>query len=558
MSLLEKHIINSWLFYLVLLISLLLFQTETWAHAGPIKTDPNFIKATHLGHCEEMADTNLLQQYKWSDETALWQFEIINTPNNNRDIVFYLESPFYFESATQLPNSSSWQWYRTGDNQIDASWPASVAVYKLEPDLAVGDMIFVCNSAKLAHSIEAGIVDEHVLRKKVIEQVRAASLTEGTLFAMTIASLGLALLLRKQTFIMLTAGISMALLFVMVNNGSLIELPLGDYLLRDWHMQRFAGISSTILIGLGLARFLDFKSRHPQAWYVLLLFFGLIGIVLFLTIIPNPLRYVGISHISNALMIAIVIMTLGSAAVGVWKKHRPSIVLLLSWGPVLALTLWLGVSSYADTVWTSVARWLYPITLVYACSFLFIELARNISNALTQRDVARLHARTDFLTGAMTRGELDRRLTAFQANKINHGRDLALLFIDFDHFKKVNDTFGHAVGDAALVAAIDRIRSILRDDDCVGRYGGEEFVVMLEGTKAKSASEVAQRICKDIENAGEPIKHGLPPITVSIGVASYNPAEKDNMSSLIERADSALYLAKQNGRNQVVESKKSN
>ncbi|WP_371194042.1 diguanylate cyclase [Glaciecola sp. SC05] len=539
--------------YLALIAAcLMFFVSSALAHPGQIKVNPSQFKATNMGSCEQNAESITQYNHSWSDETALWQLEVLSPLVTAETTVFYLESAFYFESATQLPGLSAWTWHKAGHTQVDPNWPAYLAVYTIDKPISVGDIILVCNSAKLAFAIKAGISTEAQLRKSVLTQVRVTSLTEGTLFAMTLAALGLALMIQRLTFIMFAAGMSMALLFVMVNNGTLLELPGGYWLLREWHIQRIAGISASMMIGWGLARFLGFKERHPILWPILLLLFGLIGTVLLLSIIPNPLIYSGISHYSNALMVGIIVMILGSALAGLWQGHRASMVLLLSWGPVLIMTVWLGATSYVDSVWTAAARWLYPATLVYACSFLFTELARNISQTQAQRDVAHLRAKTDHLTGAMTRGELDRRLELVHASALKGGADFALLFIDFDHFKQVNDNFGHAAGDAALIAAIQRIKSILRNDDSVGRYGGEEFVVILEGIKAKSAQEIADRICTDIANDGQAIDKGLPPITVSIGVASYKHNTDRSIVSLIERADSALFAAKQQGRNRVV------
>jgi diguanylate cyclase (GGDEF)-like protein len=127
---------------------------------------------------------------------------------------------------------------------------------------------------------------------------------------------------------------------------------------------------------------------------------------------------------------------------------------------------------------------------------------------------------------------------------------VSVLFIDLDHFKQINDSYGHAAGDACLAAVVAPIQAELRQSDLVGRYGGEEFVVVLTGADLAAAEPVAQRICKriadvHIEGFGMPIR-----FTCSIGVAASDALGVWGQH-LIAHADSAQYAAKRSGRNQV-------
>jgi diguanylate cyclase (GGDEF)-like protein len=127
---------------------------------------------------------------------------------------------------------------------------------------------------------------------------------------------------------------------------------------------------------------------------------------------------------------------------------------------------------------------------------------------------------------------------------------VALLFIDLDHFKDINDSYGHLAGDACLRAVIAPIQSELRHSDAIGRYGGEEFVAILDGADAVAAESIARRILQrvadlTVEGHGPPIR-----LTCSIGVAA-----SDSLGvwgeQLIARADAAVYAAKSSGRNRV-------
>jgi len=159
----------------------------------------------------------------------------------------------------------------------------------------------------------------------------------------------------------------------------------------------------------------------------------------------------------------------------------------------------------------------------------------------------------DRLTGLYNRGYFDDRIAAECAFVRRHQSSMAALLIDLDHFKRVNDTYGHAAGDAVLKAAANKIRESLRAEDLAARYGGEEFVVLARGTDAGGAQILGQRLRTRIALAQVPSPAGPIKITASIGVAVMR---KDlvyrNAGELLAAADSALYEAKAAGRNQVV------
>jgi diguanylate cyclase (GGDEF)-like protein len=163
---------------------------------------------------------------------------------------------------------------------------------------------------------------------------------------------------------------------------------------------------------------------------------------------------------------------------------------------------------------------------------------------------AERRAQTDPLTGVLNRRSLVERLDAACARARTRGLPIALLFIDLDHFKEINDSFGHAAGDACLSAIIGPIQAELRQSDVIGRYGGEEFVVILSSADISAAHPIAERIRKRVADVrvdgfGKPIR-----LTCSIGVAT-----SDTLGvwgeHLIAQADAAVYAAKRAGRNRV-------
>jgi len=157
----------------------------------------------------------------------------------------------------------------------------------------------------------------------------------------------------------------------------------------------------------------------------------------------------------------------------------------------------------------------------------------------------------DGLTGVFNRRYLEESLDYEFTRARRYGHPLSVLLLDLDHFKRINDTHGHLAGDEVLRQAARRIASAVRNVDVVGRYGGEEFLVILPETDCDGAHVVAERIRTLI--ATQPVVYGETAIDIStsIGLATLE-AHMAAYTDLVERADTALYQAKRNGRNQVV------
>jgi diguanylate cyclase (GGDEF)-like protein len=151
----------------------------------------------------------------------------------------------------------------------------------------------------------------------------------------------------------------------------------------------------------------------------------------------------------------------------------------------------------------------------------------------------------DKLTGAYSKRHFEGLLQREMAASIRRRKDLALLMLDLDHFKSVNDTYGHPFGDKVLSTVADAIRASLRPTDCFIRYGGEEFAVLIANTDIAHAMDVAERIRKAVEDT--PIfneeRSALVNMTISVGVSNFNHLGI-NPRELVENADKALYDAK--------------
>jgi diguanylate cyclase (GGDEF)-like protein len=157
----------------------------------------------------------------------------------------------------------------------------------------------------------------------------------------------------------------------------------------------------------------------------------------------------------------------------------------------------------------------------------------------------------DQLTGAYNRRAYDKRAAEEMDRFQRYGNVFSLLLIDADNFKRINDNYGHAIGDKCLKEIIKRTMALMRKVDMLARYGGEEFTIIMPETDKEGARQAAEKIRENIEKIEFIYKEEKVTVTVSIGVSEISQDDK-TFEALFERADIAVYQAKSKGRNQVV------
>jgi len=227
---------------------------------------------------------------------------------------------------------------------------------------------------------------------------------------------------------------------------------------------------------------------------------------------------------------------------------------------VLVCLFFSGYVLYAVLFWNDARQWhdlVVPVIFFFGAVFVLIVCQLS---ARTADDVTRLcHLEyeniLDPLLGIYNRRHMDRCLRSEAGKTRRYGLALSVLLIDVDFFKKVNDTYGHQVGDRVLQALAQMVKGSVRDFDLVFRYGGEEIMVLLPYTNLAGAQVLGNRLCQWVSERSllEEVHQGRPVnlrVTISIGVSSFDPALEDE-GEMVARADMALYRAKRNGRNRV-------
>jgi diguanylate cyclase (GGDEF)-like protein len=355
--------------------------------------------------------------------------------------------------------------------------------------------------------------------------------------------------LREPIWLWYCATVALSALFLWMREG---EWPgaFNDIAptlqLRNLHF--VAGCCSAAMTAAFMMRFMDDSARQSRlARWTDWTGIALCAIALSRLVLPY---WTGSILLANLLVIFLAILLSINGVRRAWAGQKNAQILMLAYscglfGVIMQALLALGIGQrevYMDLF--------FLVGFGIASMVLFLGLARSVLQVRVERDVAKLQASTDGLTGAFNhqaaQTEIVRQLTTTTADN-----PLSVCFVDLDLFKRVNDQYGHLVGDETLRQVVNVIRPALRQTDLLARWGGEEFIILLPKTTAQAARTIAESIRASVQNQCAMI--GTHPVaaTVSIGIAtsmlSLEPADL-----VLDRADQALYRAKHAGRNRVV------
>ncbi|MDM8349601.1 sensor domain-containing diguanylate cyclase [Pseudomonas sp. sp1636] len=239
------------------------------------------------------------------------------------------------------------------------------------------------------------------------------------------------------------------------------------------------------------------------------------------------------------------VVTLGTPAFTIWEQ-RPYLVKFKNYQPIT------GQEEYMFQNTTILPLQATNTNIEHICLIIYDVTSVAINKQQLQATNLQLQqlSRTDRLTGLNNRGYWEECLQHEYARHRRYQSMAALVMFDIDHFKKVNDTYGHPAGDKVIQAVAAVVREQVRDTDIAGRYGGEEFVVLLPDVDSSGAMLFAERLRLRIESLLVSYEGQTIPFTISLGVADLSHPVQD-YPQLIEHADQALYASKQGGRNQV-------
>jgi diguanylate cyclase (GGDEF)-like protein len=320
-------------------------------------------------------------------------------------------------------------------------------------------------------------------------------------------------------------------------------------ILPDFVTITIANILVISSYNLGYLGYCHFFNRKVNNWLVVLplVFIGLI----FTIYIDNfTIRAVSLGLVSSIqyLIQFVLVATIDENAI---KRSKP--ILLIGYGVIIFLfsVRALFIAANPDALSSLLdPMWLNSLTLFATIpSVLLIALGVLLMISDRLLDENRELATRDSLTHIFNRRTFSDLSKRELARAIRYDHETSLLMMDIDHFKTVNDTFGHPVGDEALIHLVKILKDSVRMQDLYGRWGGEEFVILLAETDADEAMQIAERLRVRIADSTLVVNNHPIKLTVSIGVATLPGHVKPELDCLIDRSDKAMYAAKHAGRN---------
>jgi two-component system, sensor histidine kinase LadS len=254
--------------------------------------------------------------------------------------------------------------------------------------------------------------------------------------------------------------------------------------------------------------------------------------------------------LGNAVILLTAILNFIVAVIIARQGNQAALYVLAAWIIMQIFGVWRTWSLLRGEAENPMLYYGFPISMVIGSSLLALALADRARRQKAELFEVKQHAVLDALTGIDNRRSITDKLRTTCQSPAKLNNDVSVLYLDLDHFKAVNDTYGHPIGDICLKAVVDRAQQELRDGDSIGRLGGEEFLIVLPGAKIEAAHMIAERIRARICELPVTADGVKISVTVSVGVASAL-AHASLPETLIKNADLALYAAKHAGRNQV-------
>lgn len=205
---------------------------------------------------------------------------------------------------------------------------------------------------------------------------------------------------------------------------------------------------------------------------------------------------------------------------------------------------------YCESIERHMKNYIVPISTHDGGVVGYKGVVHDITQEKTKLDTLKIEAQTDYLTGTLNRNTFEKELERFLIEYTRFSRDVCVMMLDVDFFKKINDTFGHFIGDYVLKKLAYSLKSQVRKSDFVFRYGGEEFAIVLPDITLQNAVIIAEKIRQLIESQNFKVDDKNVAVTLSIGLSMFEK-EDQSINKVVIRADEALYRAKHNGRNRV-------
>ncbi|ALQ94487.1 GGDEF domain-containing protein [Xylella fastidiosa] len=433
----------------------------------------------------------------------------------------------------------------------DRRYATRALVIDLPEGLPQGRAVWLRVHAQSTIPMPVSIVSNDVVHRRDLDHVAWYTFILGLTTVLAVLSASLWMRLREPVYGYFTVNLVCVLLYLIGFDGEARGFPvLGELFGSSPVPIRVVATFGGFVIVNFQRHYLNTAFRIPRVDLVLKGSAGWLLVMAVLNVVPQIQPYPVLTYLS--LIAASLLLLFSCAWLGGVRGHRDAWSLLVAWTPLLLFSMLRSLELIGWNRLSGNGAWIgygLSMSLALSCLLVTLVLADHMLELRRDRDRARLLANVDGLTGALTRVAIERRLERDIDDARQMGTPLSVAFIDIDHFKRINDEYGHAAGDACLRQVVQRVRGWLRASDALGRHGGDELIAILPGADLAAARRVAEGI--RIAVSSQPFQFECTRLrcTLSLGVASWLPDE--SIEALLQRADNGLYASKAAGRDRV-------
>jgi diguanylate cyclase (GGDEF)-like protein len=471
----------------------------------------------------------------------------LHPPAGGADRVLLVYHPYSARLTVLAPPDYRVQRASIFDTDGDAAHSRRALVFALRGD---GPVYIGGEDLRYPLQVAVRAASEYAVEDHAYARVLWLSL--GILIGVSLVVLLFWTRLRERVYLLFAASMGLQLLYVLLAYGDAYGLPGLSWLARfDVTGIWFVATASTMVTVLFLLEFAELHARARWLSRALWVVGALLPALLLLALVsPWPADKAWFPPVGNGLLLLANLLAIATLVTAWLRGGRHAGFVLVAWVPLVAVSTARAMQLSAGMPLTPSLEYGLPVMEAFAALVLVLGLADRMLTFRRERDVAQSHADHDALTGVFNRGGIVRRLDDAILHARRHRLPLSVLFLDLDHFKRINDNHGHPIGDACLAAVTEAISAETQAEHLLGRMGGEEFLLLLPSCNRRHARDIGEQIRRQVEINCRTVRSATVALTLSIGVVECGPT--DNAASLIQRADEAMYQAKHQGRNRVV------
>ena len=458
-----------------------------------------------------------------------------------------LDGPYLTQVEAWVPGARGATTHAIYGPHADLRYSSRALVIALPRGLAPGEPVYLRVVSPAAVPMALSVQPRDAVHRADLAHVGWRTLILSSMVVLALLALAFWAGVGERSFVFLALTLGFASLYIAAMGGEARMLPWTDALFgRSPQGARVVACLGVVSSNAFMRMYLELRRIAPALDRVLWLLACAMGVLAVVNLAADlPL----LAMAGNMLLVASALAVFAAGAVASLRGVRAARFLLVSWLPLIVFSILKALQLSGVLVGAAWFSHALAASFALAGLLLTIGLSDKLLQLRRARDAASREASIDPLTGAMSRGAIERTLQEQVSLGHATGRALCVAFVDVDHFKTINDSHGHHAGDGCLRAIALRVRNRLRTRDALGRYGGDELLVVMPDTRLRDGLAVAEQLrasvnCRPLAIDGLRLRASL-----SVGLAELAPGEA--VQQLLERADAALYASKSAGRDRV-------